>query len=539
VKLYEGVAQALVAAGIDRLFGVMGDANMRYVSAYRSAGRAYVGAAHEAGAIAMAEGHARAADRLGAVTITHGPGVTNGLTALVEAVRAGSALVVLTGSTPPKRTHNQWLDLRAAADLAGAAYRQVQTPATAMDDVALAMRTASVLRRPVLLDIPAALIDAEIGGPASDFGFGPWSPVPCAPGDAELDAALGVIASARRPIVVVGQGAANAGAADAVRDLAQALHAPVAHTVMALGLLAGHPLDLGIFGSESHSLAIRSISEADCLIVLGASLNDHTTAHGDLVRDKAVVQVDTDQAALGRHRPVTVPVLADARLFAQRVTAALGALGPRPEPAWTGRLRTDLAAFDPAGDFDDRSTADTIDVRTAMTVLDAVLPADRAVVTDIGRFKTAAWRFLAARPTAFAQSGSFGAIGLGLQLAIGTAFARPDRPTVAVVGDGGLMMGVQELATAVEHALPLVVAVANDGSYGVEYAKLAGFGHDPDHSRLVWPSFAGLARGFGAGGEVVRTADDIERLGPRLAAPDGPLVLDIRLDAAVESRTYK
>lgn len=536
MKLYEGVAKALAAAGIDRLFGVMGDANMRYVSAYRSDGGAYAGTAHEAGAVAMAEGHARLTGRLGAATITHGPGVTNGLTALTQAARAHSPLIVLTGDTPPQRTHNQWLDLRAAAHLAGAAYRRVQTPDSAMDDLAQALRTASVQRRPVLFDVPAALLDAEIGAPTSAFGFGPWSPAPTAPDDAALDAALGVIASARRPIVLSGRGAVAAGARDAVRRLAETLHAPVAHTVMAMNHLGDHPLGLGIFGSESHSLAIRTISQADCLIVLGAGLNDHTTAHGDLVRDTAIVQVDTDPSALGRHVPVRVPVLADARLFAERVT---GALDPRPESAWAAGLRTELAAFDPTADFTDQSTADTIDVRTAMTVLDAALPADRTVVTDVGRFKTAAWRYLSCPPESFTQSGAFGAIGLGLPTAIGAAFARPDRPALAVVGDGGLMMGLTELATAVEHALPLVVAVANDGSYGVEYRKLADHGHDPAHSLRAWPSFADLARGFGADGAVVRTAADIDRLAPRLAAPDGPFLLDIRLDPAVDSRRYR
>lgn len=124
-------------------------------------------------------------------------------------------------------------------------------------------------------------------------------------------------------------------------------------------------------------------------------------------------------------------------------------------------------------------------------------------------------------------------------MAIGASFAQPDRPTVAAVGDGGLMMSLPELATAVEHSLPLLVAVANDGCYGNEYRKLVEYGHDPKHALRAWPSFAATAKAFGVAGEVIATRADFEKLRLPLAGLSSPMLLDIRIDPAVNSRKYR
>jgi thiamine pyrophosphate-dependent acetolactate synthase large subunit-like protein len=526
--------------GTQQLFGVMGDANMRYIASYIDAGQGrYVGSAHEAGAVSMADGYSRLSGRPGVATVTHGPGITNGLTALTEAVRAGSQLLVLTGETPRQAHHNQSLDLAAAAGLAGATYRQVRTPATAVDDIALAVRLCATGRQPVLLNIPVDLMAADIGELSTPFGFGPWKDEAVAPDADKLDAALGVIAHASRPLILAGRGVVLAEAREQVITLSKVLHAPTATTVMAMNYLAGHDLDLGIFGAEAHSLAIRYISQADCVIVLGAGLNSHTTASGDLLRDKAVVQCDSRPHAAGSRYPATVSLQGDAGVFASQVTEAIRDAGARPATAWAGRLREELRTFDPAAEFTDESSADGLDARTAMIALNEVLPEPPVLVTDIGRFKVAPWRFLRCHPAGFTQSGAFSAIGLGLPTAIGAAFANPGRLTVAAVGDGGLMMSLQELATAVEHELPLLIVVANDGSYGAEYQKLQEYGHLVEHSLRRWPSFAAVARAFGADGHVIRDVADIRQLGPDLGRITRPMLLDIRVNPAINTRKFR
>lgn len=536
MKVYEVVANTLDALGVDPLFGVMGDANMRYIATYRDRGRGrYVGAAHEAGAVAMADGYSRLSGRTGFVTITHGPGVTNALTALTEAVRSHSSIVMLTGSTPRQRYHKQWLDLRAAAKLAGASFQCLQAADDVSRGIALAARESVVMRRPVVLDIPASLLDEDTSALAPEIGA--WTEHRLVPDESELDAAIGMIASAERPVILAGRGAAGARAE--VLALADALRAPVANTVMAMNYAAGHPANLGIFGSESHSLAIKHISRADCVIVLGASLNEYTTADGDLLANKAVVRCDDDPIRVAEGEPRWLSVLADVKLFAASVSEALQEIGVRDERAWETSVRSELATFDPNEDYVDASGTDLIDIRTAMVELDSLLPAARALVTDVGRFKTAPWRHLTCLPGAFTQTGGFGAIGLGLPVAIGAAFARPDVPVVAAVGDGALMMSLAELATIAEHRLPMLLLVANDGSYGAEWQKLGSYGHAPEHALRSWPSFAEVARGFGLQAEVVRSRDDIKRLGPELGEIAAPMVLDIRTDPAVNNRIYK
>jgi thiamine pyrophosphate-dependent acetolactate synthase large subunit-like protein len=538
VKLYEAVARSLAEAGVDRLFGLMGDANMRYIAAYQDLGRGrYVGSTIEAGAVMMADGYARMTGRLGVVTITHGPGLTNGLTALTEAVRARTPLLLITGATPSVRDHLQWLDLRAAAALTGAGYAEVHGPASALDDLAIAMRLAYAKRRPYLVDVPADLLAADVDDVVSPFASMSFAGQAMRADADKLDAAVGVIVSASRPVVLAGRGALLA--REDVLRLAELVSAPVATTVLAKDMFAGHPLDLGLFGTESHSLAVKFISQADCVIAIGAGLNRYTAAGGDLLAGKAVVHVDTDLDVLATRHPATVSVQADAATFARDACRAVGEAGAPDNAGWANRVRAELATFSAAADFRDRSGADSVDMRTAMITLDEVLPADRTVVTDVGRFKSAPWRYLHNGPGRFSQTASFGAIGLGLGAAIGAAFARPDELTVCVTGDGGLMMCLLELSTAVQHRLPLLVAVLNDGSYGAEYTKLGDFGHDPDYSLRPWPSFADVAAALGADVATVRTPDDIRQLKSTFERLDRPFLLDILADPAVDTGRFE
>lgn len=537
MRVYDVVARTLEALGANPLFGVIGDVNMRYIAAFRERGGRYVAAAHEAGAVAMADGFFRLSGRVGFVTVTHGPGVTNALTAITEAARSHSSLVVVTGTTPRQAFHKQWLDLRSAAQLVGAAYRSLQTADDIAGGIAAAARDAKILHRPVIVDISASLVGEETD--AVEVPSAAWTSPRIMPEAEDLDETLGVIASASRPLILAGRGVVAADARDEALALADALAAPIANTVMAMNLADGHPANLGIFGSESHSLAIRRISEADCLIVLGAGLNEFTTANGDLLKNTTIVRVDNDPRRAAEADPTWISVTADVKLFAAHVAQVLREVGEWQSRQWTAGIVDELTTFDPNDDFVDMSDDEFIDLRTAMVELDARLPVARAVVTDVGRFKTAPWRHLSCSPAAFTQPGGYGAIGLGLATAIGGAFARPDIPMVAVVGDGGLMMSIAEFATIAEHQLPIVVAIANDGSYGAEWEKLGSYGQAPQIALRTWPSFADIALGFGLESHVIAGRADIARLEAQISEITAPVVLDIRTDPAVNNRIYK
>ena len=209
--------------------------------------------------------------------------------------------------------------------------------------------------------------------------------------------------------------------------------------------------------------------------------------------------------------------------------AGFDAVAPDPD------LVERLASASPRDEFEDASGADTVDLRTAMVRLDELLPLNRSVVTDAGRFLLGPWRYLhVSDPLCFVHTTNFASIGLGLATAIGASAARPNQPTVAVVGDGGFMMHLGEFTTAVRHCLPLVVVVLNDGSYGAEYTALKHYGFDPGLSLIDWPDFAPVAEAMGGRGATVRTLEDLEALAEVLSEPAGPLLVDVKVDPAVD-----
>jgi thiamine pyrophosphate-dependent acetolactate synthase large subunit-like protein len=533
MKVYEAVARSLVDAGQDLVFGLLGDGNMQYCATYLDLGGRFVGAIHEGNALSMADGWARETDRVAVVSVTHGPAVTNTLTALTEAVRARTPVLLLNGDTPERRDFVQQIDLPTAASLAGAAYRKVLRPEHTGDDIARALHQVAVTRLPMVLDIPQALLNLETDYEPSRFGRSlPSLPAPAV---ADLDRAVGIMAAARRPVVLAGIGAVRSGAHDELVTLAGVLGAPLATTLLAKDYFAGVPGNLGVCGTVSHDAAIDAISSADCLVVFGASLNQYTAAHGDLVRAKAIVQCDADAAALGRHFPVDAGVVGDARTTAAAMRAMLEDAEVVPRPFNTADLQQRLAGRNPRKDFSAAPADGVVDMRAAVIELDRLLPENRSVVTDVGRFMGAPWKYLhVGGGGRFHHTVNFGSIGLGLATAIGAAVANRTGLTVAVAGDGGVAMSYMELATAAREELPLVVVVLDDGCYGAEYTKLAEAGLDPAYSLLRWPDLAEVARSLGCHAVTVTSDDELSEAVKLVAEGSLPLVIDVRADPTVD-----
>ena len=533
MKVYEAVAHALVDAGQELVFGLLGDGNMQYCALYQDLGGRFFGAIHEGSAVSMADGWARETDRVAVVSVTHGPAVTNTITALTEAVRAGTPILLLTGDTPERRDFVQHIDLPTAASLAGATYRKVLRPEHAGDDIARALRHVAVTRTPMVLDVPQPLLNQDTDYHPSRFARA-LPAVPAAAAE-DLDTALGIMATARRPVVLAGAGAVRSGARDELVALAEALGAPLATTLLAKDYFAGVPGHLGVCGTVSHDTAVDVLSSADCLVVFGASLNQYTAAHGDLVRGKAIVQCDADPTALGRHFPVDAGVVGDARTTAAAMRAMLKDADVVPTSFNTSGLQRRLAERDPRADFTTTAAEGFVDMRTAVLELDRLLPESRSVVTDVGRFMGAPWKYLhVAGGGRFHHTVNFGSIGLGLATAIGAAVADRAGLTVAVAGDGGVAMSYMELATAAREQLPLVVVVLDDGCYGAEYTKLVEAGLDPAYSLLQSPDLAGVARSLGCHAVTVTSEDGLSEAAKLVAEGSLPLVIDVRADPTVD-----
>jgi acetolactate synthase-1/2/3 large subunit len=527
--VHEALAQALYDNDIHEMFGVVGDANLFIIDSFRTAaGGRYVPTSSESGAVMAAFGYAQVSGKLGAATVTHGPGLTNTVTALVEAQRGRVPLLVIAGDTPlSKRDHIQDIDQRAIAAAAGAHFHQVRSAASAVADIAEAVRLAWTQSGPVVVNVPID-IEWESVDYQPILGTAMSASTVSADRDA-VEEAVGVIASAVRPLVLAGRGARSDAATTAVVKLAERLGAPVATTLRGKDLFTQIPGNIGIFGTLSDDAALDVIGQADCVIAFGAGLNEWTTAEGALLDDKRVVHVDVDRTRLNRFTHVTVAVAADAASAARDFVRLLDEAEIAPS-TFIDRATQRIASR--TADTTDRGTDDTVDIHTALALVDRVVPGDRVVVTDNGRFIKHAFVALhVEHPSRYAHAVNFGSIGLGMATALGASYAAPDSPVLLACGDGGFAEGgLSELVTAVMQRRNITVLLLNDSAYGAEYVHLANRGLDPACTTFDWPDFGPIASAIGAQAATVRNKKELEDALERFDFAAGPVLLDVRID---------
>jgi thiamine pyrophosphate-dependent acetolactate synthase large subunit-like protein len=348
-----------------------------------------------------------------------------------------------------------------------------------------------------------------------------------------------LISQAERPVFVAGRG--GRGARDSILALARHAGALVATSAVANGLFNGDSHNLGISGGFSSPLTAELITSADLIVGWGCTLNMWTMRHGRLISPGTkVVQVDVEDSSLGANRQITLGVLGDSSLTADDVLEGLR----RIQPASAGKYRTEqnaLAVKQRARWRDvetpDLSTATSIDPRVMSREIDSVLPADRIVAVDSGNFMGYPSQYLAVPDEfGFCFTQAFQAIGIGLYTAIGAAIARPDRLPVLGAGDGGFLMGISELETAVRLKLPLVCIVYNDAAYGAEVHHFAQHHRPEELASVSFPEtdIAAIARGYGADGVTVRTLNDLKPVQEWVAVfrdrgQDRPLVIDAKI----------
>ncbi len=535
---HDAIAQALVDQGIDTVFGVLGDANLFIGDCLmRVHDVHFVAATHEASAVMMAQGFSRSTGRLGVATVTHGPGLTNAMTALIEGVRSGTPMLLVSGDTPTLDEHHlQNIPQRALVEATGAGFHPVRGPQTIAEDVAAAIGRAHIERRPIVLNIP---LEFEW----EDVDYAPAAVVskPALALDADpvaLDAALGIIATAARPLVLAGRGAVTADAHDALVALAEVLGAPLCTSLLGSNYFTGEAFNLGVFGTLSTPVAAEAMMQADCVIAFGAALNRYTTHEGTLLQAKRVIQVDLDPTRIGSKISIDVGVVGDARRVAETMTAMLQSADHRPSGFRSTELAARLAAYT-GPEYEDKSTNVTVDIRTAVRELDRLLPSDRTVVVDAGRFMLDALTLPVPEPLALVTTHAFGSIGLGMASSIGAAVGVPDRPAVFLVGDGGFMMGgLNELHTAVHNELDIIVVLFNDGSYGAEHVQLVNKQMDTSSSLHHWPDFAAVARALDVEAVSVRCIDDFANAEKAVVqrVPGRPVLIEIAIDPEVSSR---
>lgn len=540
VPAYEALATDIRNLGAECVFGLISDDTAQLVAMIDAVGVKFYNARHENNAVAMAEGYAAATGRLGIVILGRGPATANGIHGATYAQRAGSRVLMIFGDGPNSQAAANGVGpdrkgFNAAAVLQGAGIRTFIANDSATARRTLVQAATAAHHGAVALVLPTnvqqGLVDpvATAPGPMVAPAY-----VPRPARDSAIRAAAALLQQSRKPLFVVGVGAYHAGAREAIIALADHVGAAIVTTMKAKDMFRGHPFDCGVLGSFSNAGGRRLVEQADCVLAIGAALNQQTTSYGtSLPAELPLIQIDCARSSIGRWFHADVAVVGDAKFAVEQLLAAVPARSPTEMPMRSEENARWLAGFDLADDFQAMNTPRTMDGRAAALALDRLLPAERNIVWDNGNFVAALPYISVPGPGHFKQASDFASIGMGFGAAMGYAAATPERTTVLLLGDGSFLMTMSELETVAREGLPMVIVVMNDCAYGAEVHFLKERGMPVQLTEFPDIDYAPVAEAFGFQAATARTLDELRALAPMLAAPEGPILIDCKINSAV------
>ncbi len=527
----EVLLSALVGQGVDSVFGIPGGANLPIYRHLPQFPIRHILVRHEQGAAHMADGYARASGRVGVCIATSGPGALNLVTGLATAHFDSVPVVALTGQVASPTIGT---DAFQESDVIGSCLSvtkhsyQLRDPGEIEEVVAEAFHVARTGRPgAVLIDIPKDVQQAHLGDDRPLRRIRRHAAPAPAP-EQQIEAAAGYLSRARRPVILAGRGVAIAGAQGALIKLASKLDAPVGTTLLGTGVFPNpHPLGLGLVGFMGTGYCNRAVTDCDVLLMVGMRADDRVTCRLDGFAPRAdhIIHVNIDPAELGKTVAADCPIVGDARDVLERLA---GQVGPGSRPDWReqvdGWRRQHPLRHPHNGRLQPQEVLRAYYARRR--------PAD-ITVADVGLNQMwAATGWSGGESGLFLNSGGQGTMGFALPAAVGAQAAAPKSRVFAICGEGGLVMTVQELATAVEAELPVKVLILNNRQLGMvrqfQDDFYGGVRSQVDHT--VTPDFPTLARAFGCYGEAV---DDLAEVGPaldRAIAHPGPAVLEFRID---------
>jgi acetolactate synthase-1/2/3 large subunit len=526
----ELVAHALAAAGVDVVFTLVGGHTTPAVDACHQLGIRLVDVRHEEATTHMAHGYARATGLVGVALVTAGPGVTNAATGIANAWSGGSPVLLLAGGIPRPQVGRGALH---EMDQVGFMRPITKASVSVTDVTRLPEAIACLLQEarsgrpgPVFAEVPSDVMRDEAPAPSV------W-PVPEAPGRPqvsadELSAAVGLLDRAERPLVIVGSGVFWSAAGEQLRQLVEKIGAPVVVSHAARGIIpSAHPSNI----VAARSLAMR---EADAVLVVGSRIN-FMLAYGQPPRfapEAPFVQIDIDPREIGRNRQIEIGLVGDARAVMAQLAEELQAREPG---AWLAKLRA--ADVEARAKLDTEAGTDAVPIHPLRLCreLARVLAPDAYVVVDGGDILSFARQAVpVSSPGCWLDSGSFGCLGYGIASACAAKIAFPDRPAVALLGDGALGLQAMELDTAARHGLPILVVVSNNGAWAIEAASQEmEFGRSVA-TKLEARPYHLLAESLGCEGVEVASPAELRDM---LARPLGtrPRLVNVLTDPSVRS----
>jgi acetolactate synthase-1/2/3 large subunit len=500
------VVEALRSEGIQHVFGIVGTHSVHlFDGLFDEPAVRGITARHEQGAALMALGYARASGRIAACFTVPGPGLTNALTGLGMAYAESVPLLLVTGQNPLAtldRGHELFHELRNSLVVAGSVSSYVMRATTISDIpriVREAMRSMRTQRpRPAVIEVPLDVLggEAEVELLPADHVARPIGH----PGSIARAAEL--LREAERPIILVGGGVVSAAGEQPLRKLAEQLGAPVITSAFAKGVIPeDHALSLGDGWGQLGELYAEVLDRSDLVLLAGARLDVLTDAKQGAGLPGTLIQIDLDPLVIGRHHPVEIGIVGDAALVLEALASKLD------ERTESRACWLDVAAF--RARRRERLAERAGPLVQIWDDLRSVLPTDSIVVDDltlVGYWAPLLFETYQART--LLHAGTYGTLGYALPVAIGAKIACPEQPTVAIVGDGGFLYTVQELATARAEHLDLIVLVFNDNAFGaLKTYQDRFFGGRQIGSELVNPDFVKLAEAFGIHSARVEAAD--------------------------------
>jgi acetolactate synthase-1/2/3 large subunit len=533
--------ESLKAEGVKHAFGIPGGAALPIYDALVDAEFRHVQARHEQCAGHAAEGYAKASGRVGVCFATSGPGATNLVTPIADAMLDSVPTVFITGQV---KSHLIGTDGFQEADIIGSTFPfvkhsfQVTDARQVPEYVHDAFHIASTGRPgPVLIDIPSDLSSEDIEysprtEPVELPGYKPSTE-----GNAkQIKIAAKALASARRPVLYTGGGVIAAGASEELRELAGSDRFPVTSTVMGLGVFpSSHPQWLGMLGMHGTRTANYSMDEADLIVAIGARFDDRITGKlSEFAPNAKFIHIDIDPAEISKNVPAHIPIVGDAKQVIPKLTREYRALqtdGSRLEDWWS---KIESWKADYPLSYEDGEPGE-IKPQYMIDAMHKVTNGDAIVTSDVGQHQMwAGQRYGFDKPRRWINSGGLGTMGFGLPSAVGAKVACPDETVIALCGDGSLIMTCQELATCVDEDIPVKVFLMNNGYMGMvrQWQDLFWDGRHSGVKLGGSPDWAKLADAFGAKGMRIDAKDELEDAMSEAIATEGPVLVDVHVTPA-------
>ena len=536
------ILEALLAEGVDTIFGYPGGAILPTYDELYSSSLRHILVRHEQGATHMAQGYARASGKPGVVIVTSGPGATNTVTGLADAYMDSTPIIVLTGQVPTGLIGN---DAFQEADIVG-----ITRPCTKHNflvrdvaDVARVIKEAFYIATsgrpgPVLVDLPKDVQSASHRyTPASAVDIRGYKPT-IKGNNRQVTRALDMLEKAKRPLLYVGGGVQWRDASASLTSFAHATGAPVTTTLMGLGTFpAADPLSIGMLGMHGGYWTNMAVQDCDMLIAVAARFDDRVTGDTEAFAPQArgrIVHIDIDPASISKNVPVDVPIVGDVGKVLELFVAGLEGreffkTSTETWAPWRQRIAT-WKKERPLGY--ESSREGKILPKGVFDILHRLTGGDALVTTDVGQHQMwTAQMFGFSKPRSFLTSGGLGTMGYGLPAAIGAWFADSTRPVLCISGDGSVQMNMQELSTAVQYKVPIKLIILNNRHLGMVRQWQDKF-YERRFSQTYFealPDFVKLAEAYGALGLSAEHTDELEPALVRLLEHDGPGLIDIAI----------